>query len=406
MSDPVSSKGLRILFDPVQRNVLLLATCQAFANTGTSMLAAVAALAGHLLADDKSLATLPLAVQWTATMCTSIPASQLMRHVGRRAGLSFGAVLFIIGGGLGFWSIQVASFGLFIVSSVFIGSAVSFIQFYRFAAVDSVPDSFRGKAVSLVLAGGVVAAVMGGEVAKLSVNWFLPFVYAGCYVAFAMLGVLVLLTLQGVRIPGLTAEQRRSSGRPMLEIARQPVFIVAVLSSAFSFACMILVMTATPLAMEGCGFGFNDTATVIQWHVLAMYAPSFITGTLVARFGELKIITVGVVLITAALGANVAGIEFLNFWAGLVLIGVGWNFMFVGGTTLLAQSHTIEERAKVQGANDFIVFTTAAAAAFGSGALYNSAGWNAVNFGVAPVMLAALIAVVWVAMSRQRAAVP
>jgi MFS family permease len=258
------TKSMTILSDPVRRNVLLLAICQAVSSSGTSMLAAVAALVGYSLVDDKSFATLPLAFQWTATMATTIPAAQLMRRFGRRAGLSLGAIIFMTGGALGVWSIWIANFYVFIAACVCVGSAMSFVHYYRFAAADSAPEDFKSKAISLVLAGGIVAAVMGGELAKLSVDWFEPLLYAGCYATIILLGLAVLIILQGVRIPTLTAEQRRSSGWPLLTIARQPVFMVAVLASALSYAAMIMIMTATPLAMQACGFEFHDTATVIQ----------------------------------------------------------------------------------------------------------------------------------------------
>ena len=388
--------------DPVRRNVLVLAICQAMGATGTSMLAAVASLVGYSLVEDKSLATVPIAVQWTATMCATIPASHLMRWVGRRAGLSVGALSLIIGGILGYNAIASSSFALFLLASVFTGTSVAFMQYYRFAAVDAVPESFRSKAISLVLAGGVVAAVLGGEVAKASFDWFLPYVYAGCYVALAIIGLLVLIALQGVRIPRLSAAQLRSSGRPLRVIARQPAFIVAVLAGALSYGAMVLVMTATPLAMGASGFVFTDSATVIQWHVLAMFGPSFFTGTLIQRFGVLTIILVGTVLMFLALIIDLAGVDFMNFWAALVLVGLGWNFMFVGGSTLLTSAYTIEERAKVQAANDFTVFSTSALAAFGSGALLTNLGWEGVNAGVAPAMAIALVAVIWLMLVERR----
>jgi MFS family permease len=388
--------------DPVRRNVLVLAICQAMGATGTSMLAAVASLVGYSLVEDKSLATVPIAVQWTATMCATIPASHLMRWIGRRAGLSVGALSLIIGGILGYYAVASSSFALFLLASVFTGISVAFMQYYRFAAVDAVPESFRSKAISLVLAGGVVAAVLGGEVAKASFDWFSPYVYAGCYVALAIIGLLVLIALQGVRIPRLSAAQLRSSGRPLSVIARQPAFIVAVLAGALSYGAMVLVMTATPLAMGANGFVFTDSATVIQWHVLAMFGPSFFTGTLIQRFGVLTIILVGTVLMFLALIIDLAGVGFMNFWSGLVLVGLGWNFMFVGGSTLLTSAYTVEERAKVQAANDFTVFSTSALAAFGSGALLTNFGWEGVNTGVAPAMAIALVAVIWLMLIERR----
>lgn len=388
--------------DHTRRNVLLLALCQALHNSGTSMLIVVSALAGYMLAADKSLATLPLALQWTATMATTIPASLLMRRHGRRLGLSVGALIFSGAGMLGVVALRLGSFELFSVACMCVGSGNAFAQYYRFAAADSAPESFRGKAISLVLAGGVVAAVVGPELAKITVDWLLPALYAGCYAALSVIALIIVFVLQGVRIPRLSAEQLSSSGRPLLEIARQPVFVVAVLSGMLGYGSMTLIMTATPLAMMGCGFAFSDTATVIQGHVLAMFLPSFFTGSLIQRFGVLRIIAAGSLLTAGCLIANMSGIAFANFWTGLALLGLGWNFMFVGGSTLLTQAYTTQERGKTQAANDFIVFSSSVVAAFGSGMLQNKFGWVAVNAGIAPAMLLALGSVVWLTLHRRK----
>lgn len=388
--------------DNTRRNVLLLALCQALHNSGTSMLIVVSALAGYMLAADKSLATLPLALQWTATMATTIPASLLMRRHGRRLGLSVGALIFAGAGMLGVVALKLGSFELFSLACMCVGSGNAFAQYYRFAAADSAPESFRGKAISLVLAGGVVAAVVGPELAKLTIDWLLPALYAGCYATLSLLALSIVFVLQGVRIPRLSAEQLSSSGRPLLEIARQPVFIVAVLSGMLGYGSMTLIMTATPLAMMGCGFAFSDTATVIQGHVLAMFLPSFFTGSLIQRFGVLRIVAAGSLLTGGCLIANMSGIAFANFWIGLALLGLGWNFMFVGGSTLLTQAYTTQERGKTQAANDFIVFSSSVFAAFGSGMLQNEFGWVAVNAGIAPAMLVALGSVVWLALHQRK----
>jgi predicted MFS family arabinose efflux permease len=390
--------------DNTRRNVLLLALCQALANSGMTMLITVSALAGHLLAADKSLATLPLALQWTATMATTIPASLLMRRFGRRFGLSLGAVVFGCGGLLGMMALKSGSFTLFSLACMCVGAGNAFAQYYRFAAADAAPENFKGKAISLVLAGGVVASVIGPELAKASIDWLLPALYAGCYAALMLLALAILVVLQGVRIPSLSAAQRASSGRPLGVIARQPAFVVAVLSGALGYGSMTLVMTATPLAMAGCGFAFSDSASVIQGHVLAMFLPSFFTGSLIQRFGVLRIIAAGCVLTAGCLVANISGIAFANFWVGLALLGLGWNFMFVGGSTLLTQAHTPEERGKTQAMNDFIVFSSSVLGAFGSGMLQNTLGWAAVNAGIAPAMLIALTAVAWFALQRRRTA--
>jgi predicted MFS family arabinose efflux permease len=327
-----------------------------------------------------------------------------MRRHGRRLGLSLGASIFAGGGVLGVMALKVGSFEIFSLACMCVGVGNSFAQYYRFAAADSAPENFRGKAISLVLAGGVVAAVLGPELAKLTIDWLLPALYAGCYATLSLLALTIILVLQGVRIPRLSAEQLSSTGRPLAEIVRQPVFIVAVLSGMSGYGTMTLIMTATPLAMRSCGFAFGDTATVIQGHVLAMFLPSFFTGSLIQRFGVLRVITVGSLLTAGCLVANISGIAFANFSLGLALLGLGWNFMFIGGSTLLTQAYTTEERAKTQAANDFVVFSSSVLAAFGSGMLQNEFGWVAVNAGVAPALLIALGSVVWLTLHRRRSA--
>jgi predicted MFS family arabinose efflux permease len=367
-----------------------------------TMLIAVSALAGQSLAPDKALATLPLALQWTATMATTIPASLLMRRVGRRIGLSLGSLIFATGGVLGVVALKMGSFEVFSLACMCVGSGNAFAQYYRFAAADAAPDHFKSKAISLVLAGGVVASVVGPELSKATVDALLPALYAGCYATLTALALAILAVLQGVRIPRLTVEQLGDSGRPLGAIMRQPVFIVAALSGAIGYGSMTLIMTATPLAMNGCGFAFSDTATVIQGHVLAMFLPSFFTGALIQRIGVLRIITLGSLLIGGCLVANVSGVAFANFSIGMALLGLGWNFMFVGGSTLLTQAYAVTERAKTQAANDFLVFSSSVLGAFGSGLAQNTYGWTAVNAGIAPAMLIALSSIVWYALRQRR----
>lgn len=388
--------------DNTWRNVVLLALCQALSNSGMTMLIAVSALAGQSLAPDKALATLPLALQWTATMATTIPASLLMRRIGRRFGLSIGSLIFAMGGVLGVVALKIGSFEVFSLACMCVGSGNAFAQYYRFAAADAAPDHFKSKAISLVLAGGVVASVVGPELSKATVGALLPALYAGCYATLTVLALAILAVLQGVRIPRLTVEQLSERGRPLGAIMRQPVFIVAALSGAIGYGSMTLIMTATPLAMNGCGFAFSDTATVIQGHVLAMFLPSFFTGALIQRVGVLRIITLGSLLIGGCLVANMSGIAFANFSIGLALLGLGWNFMFVGGSTLLTQAYAVTERAKTQAANDFLVFSSSVLGAFGSGMLQNTYGWAAVNAGIAPAMLIALASIVWYSLRQRR----
>jgi predicted MFS family arabinose efflux permease len=386
-----------------KRNVLVLSFCQALSMTGASLVIVVSALAGQMLADDKSLATLPIAFQFTATMLTTIPASLFMGRVGRKVGFVVGQIIGICGGIVATYAIFQGDFWLFACGSAMLGSHNAFWQYYRFAAADTATEEFKAKAISLVMAGGVFAAIAGPQIAKWSANAFEPILFAGAYVAIIGLSMLSILLLQFISIPKPTSSGISVKGRPIREIARQPVFIVAVISAMFGYGVMTLVMTATPLAMGFCGFDLNDTATVIQFHALAMFAPSFFTGHLIRKFGVVTIIIVGTLLNAACMAVNIAGIEFYNFWAGLVLLGLGWNFMFVGGTTLLTEAYRQEERSKVQALNDFIVFGVVATASFSSGALQDKLGWSAVNAMITLPMCIAFAFAVWFKMVHRPA---
>jgi MFS family permease len=350
--------------DPTRKNVLLLALCQALAMSGSSLIATVSALAGYLLAEDKSLATLPVACQFLGTMLTTVPASLIMRRIGRRAGFILGQVIGLIAVSIACYAIFQGTFTLFVVAAALFGAHVAFWQYYRFAAADTASEAYRGRSISYVLAGGVLAAVVGPELAKLSIDLFDPVQFAGGYVAVMMLIVCAVIVLQFLDIPTLSVARQKNTGRPLRVIAAQPVFIVAVVSAMLGYASMALVMTATPLAMARHGHDFADTALVIQWHILGMFAPSFFSGYLIDRFGVLNIITAGVGAMVAAVLVSITGTQLVQYWATLVLVGVGWNFMFVGGSTLLTQCYRVEERAKVQALNDFLVFSTAALASF------------------------------------------
>ena len=380
--------------DPTRKNVLILALCVALGMSGNGIVLSVAALAGAVMLVDDGWATLPLAVMFTATMLTTIPASILMGHVGRRVGFSIGALIGCSGASLAAYAIFANSFPLFVASSVPIGMFNAFAQFYRLAAADTASEAFRPKAISLVMAGGVLAALLGPTLAKWSFDLFAPVLFAGGYAVIAVLTLLSVALLQFVEIPRPSAADRKDSGRPLREILRQPKFITAAISAAAGYGTMSLVMTATPLAMVACGFTFHDSTTVIQWHALAMFAPAFFTGNLIQRFGALNIILVGAVLNAGCLVIALSGIEFEQFLSALVLLGLGWNFMFIGGTSLLTETHTPAERAKTQAVNDFAVFSTVTVASFSSGILHSRIGWEAVNLGMALPLLIAIVAVI------------
>ena len=386
--------------DPSVHNVVVLSVCQALSMSGSVLVFAVVALAGAMLAPTPGMATLPLGIQFVSMMLATVPGSLLMGRIGRRAGFTLGQLIGLGGALLSAWALMSGSFWLLVAAAGPIGIHNAFFQYLRFAAADTASPTFRPKAVSYVMAGGVVAAFVGPELAKLTAE-LLPAMFAGAYLALAGLCVLNIIALQAVRIPRPTALGRGQSGRALGAVARQPVFVVAVLAAMSGYGVMNLVMVATPLAMVGCGFTFTDSAEVIRWHVLGMFVPSFFTGNLIRRFGVLRVIAVGAVLLLASIAINLAGIALANFTAALVLLGIGWNFMFVGGTTLLTEAHSAEERAKAQALNDFLVFGTTAATSFASGAVQTALGWQAVNALSAVPIIIALAAVLWLA--RQRA---
>jgi len=388
--------------DPTAKNVILLALCQALGMSCSALIITVTALIGNTLAPDKSLVTLPLALQFLTMMSSAAPASFLMRRFGRRAGFSLGALLGCAAGLLGMQAIFAGSFIQFCFSSILFGAFAAHVQFYRFAAADTASDTFRSRAISLVLAGGVLSAFLGPELAKWSLDLFAPVLYAGGYLCIGVLALTSLVLLQFIEIPRPGKVERGKSGRPLLVIARRPDFAVAVLCAMVGYGAMNLVMTATPLAVVAHNHTFESAALVIQWHVVGMYLPSFFTGHLIHRFGVLTILALGAVLVLGCVAVNLAGTEVIHFWVGLILLGLGWNFMFLGGTNLLTESYRPEERAKAQALNEFLVFGTVTCTALLSGALYNVFGWQAVNIGVVPPLMLVLCAVLW--LGRRRAA--
>lgn len=392
-----------------RRNVFILSGGQALALSGATLVMAVSALAGTVLAPKPWMVTLPLALQFLATMIATIPASLLMGRIGRRPGFMLGQVIGVAGALTACVSLLQGWFWGFAAGSVLMGVHNSFWQYFRFAAADAADEAFRPRAIAYVMAGGLVAAILGPELAKATRGLLDPVPFAGSYLAVAALSIASVVLLSFLRIPGPApkTEGPRASGRPLGEIMRQPRFIVAALAAMIGYGVMNLVMVATPLAMAACSFEFSDAAFVIQWHVVGMFLPSFFTGTLIKRFGVLQVILAGALLNGAAMAINLSGQDLEHFWFGLVLLGLGWNFMFIGGTTLLTETYRPEERSKAQAANDFLVFTTVAASSFLSGAVQDAAGWDAINAAMSLPVLAAFAAVVWLMLRdrRQRKAV-
>lgn len=382
MEQPVASPA--VADDPMaRRNTLVLFAAQALNGAIPPVVISLGALTGYyLLGADKTLATAPVTAYLVGTAVGAIPAATLMRKVGRRAGFIGGSIVATTGGFLAGLSVLQDSFVAFLFSLALLGLAGSFVQQYRFAAADSGSPAQRARAISWVLAGGVLAAVIGPQMVIQTRDLFDPIPFAGSFfsiMALSALGLLVLLALGGdARHP--PKDQRKSGGRPLGEIARQPQFIVAVICAIGSYALMSLVMTAAPLAMVDCGLGQDNAALGIQWHVLAMFAPSFVTGSLIARFGKETIVAAGMLLLAACAVVALSGIELAHFWIALILLGVGWNFGFIGATAMLTDTYTSEERSRVQGLNDLLVFGSVALASLSSGTLFATLGWDWINW--------------------------
>ncbi|MGD1905801.1 MAG: MFS transporter [Leptolyngbyaceae cyanobacterium] len=375
--------------------VTVLALCQALAMTTNTVLITTAALIGYALAADKALATLPLAMRQVATMVMTIPASLLMQRLGRRVGFLMGTALGMVGAGVGIYSITIVSFLGFTVAMVLLGMSNSFVGYYRFAAADVAADAWRSQAISWVIAGGIIAAILGPWLATGSQGWFNSDFYIGALVAVLGLQMLSGLLLLGLQVPPMVTEEHLASGRSLMTIARQPSFMVATLGSTISYGIMVFVMTATPLAMAVESHTFDQTAAVIQWHIFGMFGPSLLTGWLIKRFGVLFMIQVGAVLTLGCLGLNLIGTSFWHFAIALFLLGLGWNFMYVGSTTLLTETYRPVEKGKVQATHDFVMFSFVALTTYLSGRLFHRFDWGLLNQLSLPLVLATLVVVLW-----------
>ena len=380
-----------------RRNALLLACAQALGGASASIVIASASLVGSgLLGADKSLATLPVSCFVLGTAFGTLPAGLIMQRFGRRVGFVGSAAVGIAMGLASAYAIFIADFTLFCLAVMGSGTVAAFVQQYRFAAADTASDGFRPKAISYVLAGGVIAGVVGPQTVILTADWFDPILFAGTYLAQAGLALISLVILSFVSIPrpprsGVASGDRR----PMSVILAQPRFLVAVACAITSYALMSLVMTATPLAMIACGLSQTDAAHAIQWHVIAMFAPSFFTGHLIARFGRERVVAVGLGLLAACAVVAIMGVELAHFWIALILLGIGWNFGFVGATAMLTEVYRPAARGSVQAINDFLVFGFVAAASFSSGALLHAFGWVTINLLVFPFTVLSFALLLW-----------
>ena len=387
------------------RDVFLLACCQALLLTNSAGVITMNGLVGYRLTDTKSLATLGVTSYVLGSAVATMPASLWMAKVGRRTGFMAGALMNIVGCALAALAIAVRSFPLYCVGTAVIGIYTAIGLQYRFAAAEVSAAKDKPRAISLVLAGGIVGGFIGPESVRHALDLF-PTPFLGGFVVLAGYALAAIAVQALVHVPPPPIEERSGGGRPLSTIVRQPVFIVAALAGGLGYGLMNLLMTATPLAMNFCTHPFAAIALVIEWHAVGMYAPGFVTGTLIQRFGVNSVILAGLAAMAASVAVALNGITVAHFVVALALVGVGWNFMYVGGTTLLTEAYKPGEKARTQGANDFIVFATMGVSSLASGAMISTAGWEAMNRAVLPFLVLIAASVLWLGWRRRRHAVP
>ncbi|GAU80374.1 MFS transporter [Bosea sp. BIWAKO-01] len=383
-----------------KRNALVLACAQAFGGANPAIVVSLGGIVGSQLVTDKTFATVPVSLMQLGIACGVIPAAMLMRRLGRRNGYLIGALIGVIASSIAAAGTGSRIFWLFCLGTFMCGLYGAFVQSYRFAAADTASESFKPRAISWVMIGGLAAGVIGPQ----SVYWTRDLTpaapFAASFMAQGLLALLAIGVVMMLRAPPVAAV-RSSGGRPLSQIMRQPKFIASVTAALVSYGLMSFVMTAAPLAMVGCGHSIGDAALGIQWHVLAMFGPSFFTGRLIARFGKEKVTAAGLLLLACAAVVGLNGLSVAHFWIALVLLGIGWNFGFIGATALVTDCYRPEERVKVQAANDFLVFGSVAIASFSAGGLLNTGGWESVNWLVFPPVAVALVLVAWQATQKR-----
>ncbi len=351
---------------------------------------AVSALAGYMLAENKMWATLPAMTYVIGSALSAMPIANAMRKFGRRRAFMQGSVLAMIGAIICAGGVMAHSFWVLCLGTLAIGYYNATGALYRFAAADAVTGENKPRAISLVLAGGIIGGLIGPESSKLTKDW-LSVTYAGTYLSLVGFAILALALQSRLQLPPIAENASDKPARPLSQIARQPKFIVALMAAALGYGVMNLLMVATPLAMNFCGHPFKEGVFVLSWHVVGMFLPSFFTGDLIKRFGALKIILVGVLLNFVSIAINLSGVTVSHFWFGLIVLGVGWNFMFIGGTALLTETYEPHEKTRVQGFNDMLIFATMAISSSSAGLLVNARGWEMVNYTAIPAVGIALV---------------
>lgn len=387
----------------VRANVVRLAAAQALTGANSAVIFATGAIVGSTLAPDMSFATVPISMYVVGLAAGTLPTGAISHRFGRRAAFVIGTALGTLTGVLGSFAILHGSFALFCIATFLGGLYGSVAQSYRFAAADGASAAYRPKAVSWVMAGGVFAGVLGPQLVQWTMDVWQPYLFAFSFLVQAAVALIAMGIVAGVDMPK-PAPADLHGGRPLLTIVTQPRFIAAALCGIISYPMMNLVMTSAPLAMKMCGLSVSDSNFGIQWHIVAMYGPSFFTGTLIARFGAPKVVAAGLLLEAGAAGIGLSGLTAMHFWATLIVLGVGWNFSFIGASALVLETHRPQERNKVQAFNDFLVFGMMAIGSFSSGQLLASYGWSAVNLVVFPPVVLGLAVLSLVSWARRRKA--
>lgn len=377
-SSPSANDRPSVLPQSVQQgNIWRLSIAQALAGANSVVVYATGSIVGNMLAPTPMLATLPISIFVVGMATCTLPIGAIARRHGRRAAFLLGTGAGVVTGLLAMLAVIMGGFWLFCVATFFGGVYAAVVLSFRFAAADGVEPKRRARALSLVMAGGVAAGIVGPQLVTWTMDLWPPHMFAATFLAQAAVAAISAFILLGVRLPTPTAAEI-ASGRPLTAIALQPRFIAAVICGAVSYMLMNFLMTAAPLAMHICGHSQESANLGLQWHVIAMYAPSFFTGSLISRFGAGRVATVGLMLIGLSAAVGLGGIDIMHFWWSLILLGVGWNFGFLGASALVLECHRPEEKTRVQSLNDFIVFGLMAIGSFSSGGLLSAYGWNTV----------------------------
>lgn len=387
-----------------RRNVWLLSLSHAVKLSQSALIFAVTGLVGERMAPDPSLATLPVALQFLSTMLVTVPAAIWLSRYGAKACFMIAAFICVVGAAIATWAVANNSFVLLCLGITLVGVFNGISNYYRFTAADQSPAEYKSRAISYVLGGGVLASFLGPNLARFSRGWLDGPEFLGSFFAIFLVSLLSLPALAMLKLPTIQFAAKKSGGRKFSVLARQPKFMVAVICGLLGYCTMNFLMIATPLAMKECHLSFSDTASVIQWHVFAMFAPAFFTGSLIKRYGAATVMAAGAVLDLVSVTLNLSGTSLVHYTAALFILGIGWNFLFIGATAMLTETYKLEERSKAQGANDFIVSTGVAISAFCAGTVHHRWGWRTANFVVIPWIAIILLSLVWLRFSMRAAA--